>query len=220
MAMDITEWHYKGEKKLILHMIDEFSRLSVAKFINNKRPEAIMKTVFTTWLCVFGTPKPEIHDKGGEFVNQRVTSFLNVMGVRILSTLAYSPFENGIVERQNGILKHTMNKMQCAYHTSHWNENALEMILAHAVHAKNATLTSAGYSAFMRTYGKDSRLIPGLETQHIRVADEWVEKRVNEIDAARKALIDAENEERIKQAMHRTANRMGDASHRRSSSVL
>ncbi len=54
-AMDITEWFNKmnGTKILILHIVDEFSRLSVAKFIPDKKPESVMTVLFTDWLCVF-----------------------------------------------------------------------------------------------------------------------------------------------------------------------
>ena len=149
-AMDITEWHKNGEKKMLLHMIDEFSRLSVAKLIPDKRPETVMNFMFTNWFCVFGSPRRVIHDKGGEFLNQRVANLLNVMGVRVLSSPFYSPFVNGIVERNNGILKHKMDKMKGEY-----------LILES----------------------------PGLESQHIGIPDEWVKTRVNEIVAARKAVL-------------------------------
>ena len=39
---------------MILHMIDEFSRLSVAKFISNKRPETVMNIMFTNCVVLCG----------------------------------------------------------------------------------------------------------------------------------------------------------------------
>ncbi len=55
-------------------MIDEFSRLSVAKFIPDKKPETIMNVMFMNWFCVFGTPKQVLHDRRGEFLNQKVAN--------------------------------------------------------------------------------------------------------------------------------------------------
>ena len=82
------------------------------------------------------------------------------------------------------------------------------MNYAHSVFAKNATLTSGGFPAFMRTFGKDSQLIPGLEEQHIRVTDEWVEKRVNETNASREPVIQAEREAKIKHSMQGNADKV------------
>ena len=58
----------------------------------------------------------------------------------------------------------------------------------------------------MKTYGNDAQLNPGLESQHIRITDEWVDKRVNELVAARKAVIQAESETRVKYSLHNKAN--------------
>ncbi len=124
----------------------------------------------------------------------------------MLSTPSFSPFANGIVERHNGILKQTMDKMENEYLSMKRESNTDNLILAHATYAKNATLTSGGYSAFMKAYGKDIHLTAGLESQHIRVTDEWVGKRVEQILSARKAVLEAENEMRIKHAMNRKAD--------------
>ena len=156
MAMDITEWHKGGRKVMILHMIDEFSRLSVAKFIPDKKPETVMNTMFVNWYCVFGNPKQVIHDKGGELLNQKMANLLNVMGIRVLSSPSYSPFANRIIKRHNRILKQTMEKMKSEYPMKEWDNIANEMILTHSVFAKNATLYSDGNSAFMKTFGKDA----------------------------------------------------------------
>ncbi len=139
-------------------------------------------------------------------MNQRVANLLNVMGVRVLSSPSCSPFANGIVERHNGVLKQTMDKMKEENSTQNWDLNSDERILAHSVFSKNATLSSHGNSACMKTYGKDAQLIPGPESQDITITDEWVQRRVEEIVSARKAVIQAENEIRVKHSLHNRAN--------------
>ncbi len=86
VAIDLTEWLNKknGSKNIIIHMIDEFSRLSVAKIIQNKQPETIVSTIFSQWFCAYGTPKQIIHDKGGVFVNEKMSNWLNVFGVYLV----------------------------------------------------------------------------------------------------------------------------------------
>ncbi len=92
-------------------MVDEFSRLSSAKLIDNKQPETIIDTLREKWKSMYGAPKRIIPDNGGEFKNGKVNTFHSVMGVRSSPTSAYSSFQNGVVERDKAVLKSTMNKM-------------------------------------------------------------------------------------------------------------
>lgn len=43
-------------------------------------------------------------DQGRELVNKRMKAFLRAKGVEFLWTNAYSPEENGLVEKMNGVL--------------------------------------------------------------------------------------------------------------------
>ncbi len=92
-------------------MIDEYSRLSVAEVIEDKKPETVLNMIMTKWICVFGTPKRMLNDRGGEFQNTQLLNFLNVMGIQSRPISAYSPFTNGVVERHNGVLKATLDKV-------------------------------------------------------------------------------------------------------------
>ena len=154
MAIDLTEWWCPtGEEKLIIcHMIDEVSRLSSAKLIQNKQPETIIDVLMEKWISVYGSSKRIVHDRREEFENAKMNTFLTLMGVRSASTSAYSPFSNGVVERHNSVLKTTMNKLL----TTHRGENGsanLNIVLQHSVFAKIALLDFKGYSPLMRVYG-------------------------------------------------------------------
>ncbi len=76
-------------------MIDKYSRLSVAEVIEDKKPETVLNVIMTRWICVFGTPKRMLHDRGGEFQNTQLLNFLNVMGIQSRPSSAYPPFTNG-----------------------------------------------------------------------------------------------------------------------------
>ncbi|KAE9032098.1 hypothetical protein PF010_g33412 [Phytophthora fragariae] len=43
-------------------------------------------------------------DQGGEFLNAKLTEFLSEHGIRLLTTNAYTPEENCLVEKLNGKL--------------------------------------------------------------------------------------------------------------------
>ncbi len=210
LAIDLTEWfdEHAKQKRIILHMIDEFSRLSIAKYVSDKKLESVANTLMNSWICVFGTPKQVIHDRGGEFNNSKLNSLMGLLGIKVLNTAAYSPFSNGIVERHNVVIKATLTKMNHEYHMSGWGENQAETALAHAIFAKNSMLSIQGYSPLMRACGCNVKLMPRLEDEQIVVNDKWVQQRVNEIVNVRQSFLKAENDVRIKSAIQRQANQI------------
>ena len=208
IAIDLTEWwcQTKNEKLLICHMMDEFSRLSSAKIIDNKQPETIIDTLTEKWIAVYGAPKRIIHDNGGEFNNSKMAAFLSLMGVRPLTTSAYSPFQNGVVERHNAVLKSTMNRMLATYAWNDVNGMLMNTVLQHSIFAKNALLDHKGYSPLMRVYGRLPNVVPGLEDDHVVIAEPVVERGVEIMRRTREAYLKAECDEKIKLALAHKAD--------------
>ncbi len=99
-----------------------------------------------------------------------------------------------------------MNKMLDEYNSNEWSTQTENMILSQAIFAKNSILTGANYSPFMRVFGKELKMIPGLEEEHYQVVDKWVQQRVDSISSARRAVVEAENNMRIHYAMKRQNN--------------
>ena len=60
----------------------------------------------------------------------------------------------------------------------------------------------------MRAHGCNVKIMPGLEDEQIVVSDKWVQQRVNEIVNMRQSFLKAENDVRIKSAIHRKANQI------------
>ncbi len=92
VSIDLTEWFDKkeGKKKVICHMIDEFSRLSAVSFISDKTPNSVMRSVTEQWISNYGTCQKLLHDLGGEFNGEELRDLLGTMGIRV-STTAASP---------------------------------------------------------------------------------------------------------------------------------
>ncbi len=90
VAIDLTEcWdQHSSEKIVICHMVDEYSRLSTAAIVKDKKPETILNVIMTNWLCLFGTPAKLLHDRRGEFMNIQTLNFMNVMGIKTKATSA------------------------------------------------------------------------------------------------------------------------------------
>ena len=130
VALDL--FFYDG--KPILHMIDHLTRFSVAKPCKSKLPEEIIKMICEGWISIFGPPKKFLSDNGGEFSNEKFLQLAEQMNIRILTTSAESPWSNGLVERHNATLKHTLSKIMADKRIK------MEIALQWAVQAKNELL--------------------------------------------------------------------------------
>ena len=111
VSLDLHEVSGSGHSLWYLHMIDVFSRLSVAVFITNKRPTTNITAIFRNWCLSFGYPEAVLTDNGGEFDNADFHSFAENADIVIKTTAAYSPWSNGVVERHNAVLTDMFNRL-------------------------------------------------------------------------------------------------------------
>ncbi len=139
--------------KVQVEVIDEFTRLSNAVIIPNKKPESIVKAIMMGWIEKYGICDKLLHDLGGEFNGNPLIEILGILGIRQMTTAAYSPFSNGVVERHNAVIKNTMDKLQ---NDSSFKSLEPEILLSHAVIAKNSLLNRHGFSPFQLVFGKDN----------------------------------------------------------------
>ena len=65
IAMDLK--FYK--ERILLHLIDHTTRLSVSSFVKSKEPEVILKAIFISWIQIYGAPEKFLTDNSGEFTN-------------------------------------------------------------------------------------------------------------------------------------------------------
>ena len=53
IAMDLK--FDKG--RILLHLIDHTTRLSVSSFVKSSEPEVILKAIFKSWIQIYGAPE-------------------------------------------------------------------------------------------------------------------------------------------------------------------
>ena len=106
VAMDLV----MIDGQYILHLIDTFTRFSVACVRRTKTQDTITDAIMKTWISYFGKPAKFIADNGGEFSNATYTDMCDALGIEMLKTAAMSPWSNGLCERHNGILKESVMK--------------------------------------------------------------------------------------------------------------
>ena len=71
VAMDLK----LHQNKILLHMIEHATRISTCARILSKRPESIIKAIFSDWISVYGAPMKSLSDNDREFINEE---FINM----------------------------------------------------------------------------------------------------------------------------------------------
>ncbi|OWY96335.1 LOW QUALITY PROTEIN: Pol Polyprotein [Phytophthora megakarya] len=79
-------------------------------------------------------------DGGGEFVNTELKLFLEARGIRFVPTHPYTPEENALVEKLNGVL---VNKMRAAMHAANLPNRLWPEVLQYVVDIDNMSATRA-----------------------------------------------------------------------------
>ena len=72
---------YKG--RILLHLIDHATRLSVASFVKSKEPEVILKGIFKSWIQIYGAPEKFLTHKSGEFANSKIIDMVESMNIKV-----------------------------------------------------------------------------------------------------------------------------------------
>ena len=87
IAMDLK--FYKG--RILLHLIDHATRLSVSSFFKSKEPEVILKAIFKSWIQIYSATETFLTDNDKEFANSK---FIDMAESMNKVTAAESPFSN------------------------------------------------------------------------------------------------------------------------------
>ena len=101
VTVDLKEYSREDkERRYICYLIDMYSRLTVAKFIPSKEPKYVIETIMEKWIGVgYGVMKILHSDLGGENCNKEIEDVAANMDIKLTTTAAYSPHQNGINER-------------------------------------------------------------------------------------------------------------------------
>ena len=86
----------------ILWMVCAFTKFIKGIVIKDKNPETIIKGIHEAWCLDVGYPTIGFWaDNGGEFRNMKMEEFVSKLGIKIDFTPAYSPWSNGVNERNH-----------------------------------------------------------------------------------------------------------------------
>ena len=185
---------YKG--KILLHMIDHATRLSVTVILPSKKPDQIMNAIMKYWVAVYGTVNKFLTENRGEFVNEEIMTMCEALNIKVHIPGVESPWSNGIIEQPDLVLSEMLNKVLEEDHCS------LDIALAWCLNAKN---TWHGFSPFQLEIGQNPWLPCAftdkppliLMTKHSKI----ISDHLNIIHKAQEAFIMNKNSEKIRRAL-------------------
>ena len=92
----------------LLTIVDRFSRWPVAIPIPDINAETILDQFAHGWIATYGVPEIVTTDRGSQFTSSIFTQLLKNWGVKHITTTAYHPESNGMVERLHRRLKESL----------------------------------------------------------------------------------------------------------------
>nr|GEV24701.1 retrovirus-related Pol polyprotein from transposon TNT 1-94 [Tanacetum cinerariifolium] len=100
-------------KMYILVIVEDYSRFTWVRFLRSKdeAPEAIIKCIKNIQVRLNTTVRNVRTDNGTEFINQTLREFYKNVGISHQTSVARTPQQNGVVERQNQTLEEAARTM-------------------------------------------------------------------------------------------------------------
>ena len=126
-------------------------------------------------------------DTGGEFSSEEMIEVMSILNVKVITTAAERPFQNGYCERVHAVTDNMLLKL----HEENEKTDS-ETMLSWANMARNTLQMLNGLSSHQLIFGKNPSL-PGIMTNILpalegSTSSETFAQHLNALPAARKAL--------------------------------
>jgi len=162
--------------KHILWMICTFTKFIKGIVVKNKNSDTIIKALHGSWYTDLGFPTAGFRsDNGGEFRNAKMEEFVNKLGLKIVFTPSYSPWSNGINERNHYscyiIVKKVMEENK---------KLTLQEAATMAAWTHNMNVNVLGYSPLQLMTGK-SIVLSGLTSGNVATESLYDDESIRQI---------------------------------------
>ena len=169
----------------------------MGKIIPDKSAESVINVLMDSWILnMFGAPDKILFDNGREFWNNKMKDLCHNFNIRILSTGAYSPWQNGICERNHAQVDQMMVKIM-----EDQPNISTESALSQAIMAKNMLVNAKGFSPIQIVFGRQPKLPSAIDNsppaRECVSEVEAVRQRLNAVFAARKSFMQVENSKQL-----------------------
>ena len=145
--------------RYVLWLVDSFTRFIQGCVIKNKQAETVVEAVQSVWCLRFGYPSRGFWaDNGNEFQNKDMSEFMSKLGLKIEFGPTYSPWSNGINERNHYSADIIVKKAQ------ETDKNlSLQKAVDLASWTHNTNVNLHGYEPMRLVTGKSVN-VPGVTT--------------------------------------------------------
>ena len=106
--VDIVSMPHSNGFNHLLTIVDRFSRWPAAIPIPDMNAETIIDALTHRWIANYGVPEVVTTDRGSQFTSTLWTQLLKNWGSKHITTTAYHPESNGMVERLHRRLKESL----------------------------------------------------------------------------------------------------------------
>jgi RNase H-like domain found in reverse transcriptase/Reverse transcriptase (RNA-dependent DNA polymerase)/Integrase zinc binding domain/Integrase core domain len=139
------------KKKYILVMVDYATRYPDAIALQGISTQEVAEAMVEMFSRL-GIPEEILTDRGSQFTSDHMNELSRLLSIKQLTTTAYRPMCNGLVERFNGTLKKILQKM-CTERPTDWDRYLSAALFAY----REVKHESLGYSPFELLYGRKVR---------------------------------------------------------------
>ena len=172
VAIDLKQ----TKSKYILWMVCSFTRFISGVVLPNKRMETVVEALNNGWNWRFGFPSVGFWaDNGGEFQNEELNEYASKFGFTVKFGPPYSPWSNGLNERNHHSADVTVNKMLEAD-----KKIDLKMAVNMAAWTHNTNVNILGYEPMRLVTGK-SVIFPGISTGNLATESLFDSEAVSKI---------------------------------------
>jgi cleavage and polyadenylation specificity factor subunit 1 len=143
----------EGGYTYVLTMIDRTTRWVEAVPLKEMAAAACTEAFVSTWVARFGVPLTLTSDRGTQFTSHLWSKLCDDLGINHVTTTAYHPQSNGMVERVHRQIKDALRARQAG---GEWPSHLSWVLLG----LRAAPKEISGLSSAEAVYGQQSRL-PG-----------------------------------------------------------
>ena len=152
--------------RYLLTMIDRSTRWFEAVPLGDMTAELVLDTFVATWVARFGVPERVTTDRGTQFTSSLWSAWCVSLNVQHITTTAFHPQANGMVERLHRQIKDALRARGAALH---WSEHLPWVLMG----IRAAPKDESGVSAAEVTLGQQLILpgLPHVPLLHVKAAE-------------------------------------------------
>lgn len=192
IGMDIVgPIQMSDDGRFILVITDYLTKWAEAFPIADHTAEIVAKILMEKVIAKYGAPRRILTDRGKEFLSEIMADVLSLLGIKKISTTAYHPQTDGLVERFNRTLISMLSMYTTAKQTD-WDQHIPYVLFAY----NSSKHASTGFSPYFLMHGREPNFTidsikpfkhnfptPESYADHVRKVLELAFKRAKEMIA-------------------------------------